>query len=98
MEVRFDDEALERLEKEPLGSGVDPGITRGFVKQLRLIRTAPDERAFYQWKSMHFKKLVGDRAGQYSIRLNDQWRLVFRFEGKGPKKVVVVQEIADYHK
>lgn len=98
MEVRFNDEALERLEKEPLGSGVDKAVARAFVKQLRLIRTSPNERAFYQWKSMRFEKLVGDRAGQYSIRLNDQWRLIFRFEGKGPKKIVVVQEIADYHK
>lgn len=98
MEVRFEDEDLERLEKDPLDSGRDRVVARAFVKQLRLIRTAVDERAFFQWKSMRFEKLVGDRVGQYAIRLNDQWRLIFRFEGEGPKKVVVVKEIADYHK
>jgi proteic killer suppression protein len=37
--------------------------------------------------------LKGDRAGQYSIRINDQWRLCFRFEGGNAQDV----EIVDYH-
>jgi len=38
-------------------------------------------------------KLVGDRAGQYSIAVNDQWRICFRFLKGGAYDV----EIADYH-
>ncbi len=37
--------------------------------------------------------LRGDRAGQYSIRVNDQWRLCFRWTESGPEAV----EIVDYH-
>ena len=37
--------------------------------------------------------LTGDRAGQYSIRINDQWCICFRFEGGSAKNV----EIVDYH-
>lgn len=37
--------------------------------------------------------LVGDRAGQYSIRINDQFRICFRWTDAGPEAV----EIADYH-
>ena len=36
--------------------------------------------------------LKGNRKGQFSIRINDQWRIVFRWED-GPKEV----EIVDYH-
>jgi proteic killer suppression protein len=39
------------------------------------------------------EKLRGDRAGQWSIRINDQWRLCFRFEDGNAFDV----EIVDYH-
>jgi proteic killer suppression protein len=37
--------------------------------------------------------LVGDRAGQHSIRVNDQWRVCFVWDGDGARDV----EIVDYH-
>ena len=37
--------------------------------------------------------LKGDRKGQYSIRINDQWRVCFVWTAEGPKNV----EIVDYH-
>ena len=37
--------------------------------------------------------LKGDRAGQHSIRINDQWRICFRWDGDGVYDV----EIVDYH-
>lgn len=43
--------------------------------------------------SNRFEKLLGDRKGQCSIRINDQWRLVFRWTEEGAEDV----EIVDYH-
>jgi toxin HigB-1 len=42
-----------------------------------------------------FEALVGDRKGQYSVRINDQWRICFEWPGDtpGPSNV----EIVDYH-
>jgi proteic killer suppression protein len=39
------------------------------------------------------EKLAGDRAGQYSVRINQQWRICFRWIDAGPEDV----EITDYH-
>lgn len=39
------------------------------------------------------EKLQGDRAGQYSIRINDQWRICFRWVNNQAHEV----EIVDYH-
>lgn len=39
------------------------------------------------------EKLAGDRAGQYSIRVNRQWRICFHWFEAGPEDV----EIVDYH-
>ena len=37
--------------------------------------------------------LKRDRKGQYSIRINDQWRICFRWTANGPEDI----EIVDYH-
>jgi len=39
------------------------------------------------------EQLRGNRAGQHSIRINDQWRLCFRWTNAGPEDVAIV----DYH-
>lgn len=39
------------------------------------------------------EKLKGNREGQYSIRINDQWRICFVWTDQGPEEV----EIIDYH-
>ena len=41
----------------------------------------------------HLEALKGDRKGQHCIRINDQWRMCFRWSTAGPEDV----EIADYH-
>jgi toxin HigB-1 len=41
----------------------------------------------------HLEALRGNRAGQHSIRINDQFRICFTWTGNGPENV----EIADYH-
>jgi proteic killer suppression protein len=42
-----------------------------------------------------FETLKGDRKGQYSIRINDQWRICFEWQASAPGPANV--EIADYH-
>ncbi|WP_036093227.1 type II toxin-antitoxin system RelE/ParE family toxin [Leptospira weilii] len=41
----------------------------------------------------HFEKLSGNRAGQHSIRINDQWRICFKWKDGNAYDV----EIVDYH-
>jgi proteic killer suppression protein len=97
VDVRFASADLDRLETDPAFSGgYGQAVVKAFRKRMQQIRAAPDERVFYQLKSLHFEKLQG-RSGQHSMRLNDQWRLVIEFEGAAPAKVVVIVSIEDYH-
>ncbi len=97
MEVRFDDgQGLEGVEAGRVGTGIGPGIDKAFRKRMKLIRSAADERDFRNLKSLHFEKLQGTE--DYSMRLNDQWRLVMRLEGEAPNKTVVICGITDYHR
>jgi proteic killer suppression protein len=97
-EVSHRDASLEKLERDAeYTAGYDSAIVKAFRKRMWTIRNAVDERDLRQLKSAHFEKLVGDREGQYSMRLNDQWRLILEIEGKAPNKTVTIVEIADYH-
>lgn len=98
MEVEFDDDDLDRLETDPqFTAGCSQEIARAFRMRMQQIRSAFDERDFYNLKSLRFEKLKGDREGQHSIRLNSQWRLILELRGKSPCKVIGIIEIVDYH-
>ena len=98
MEIRFKDQKLDRLETDgTYDAGYAHEIVRSYRKCMQIIRQAPDERVFYNLKSLHFEKLKGDRAHQHSMRLNKQWRLIIELEGVAPNKLVAVISIEDYH-
>ena len=98
MDVRFDAQDIDRLEVDAtFAGGFSDAIVKAFRKRMQYIRAAPDERAFYSMRSLRFEKLKGGRARQYSMRLNNQWRLILEFEGRSTEKTVVVKGIEDYH-
>ncbi|MCH8266483.1 MAG: type II toxin-antitoxin system RelE/ParE family toxin [Acidobacteria bacterium] len=98
MEVQFKDAVLEKVEADAnFNGGLSKAIVKAFRKRMQQIRSAADERLFYALKSLHFEKLEGDRKHQHSMMLNDQWRLIVKFEGESPNKIVVIVEITDYH-
>ena len=78
-------------------AGFNMAIARAYRKRTQQIRAATDERTLYSHRSLHFERLKGVRAGQYAMRLNDQWRLIVELRGAAPRKTVYVVEIVDYH-
>jgi toxin HigB-1 len=77
MRVRFADKKLESLYLEGKGAEAYPQqVVRAFVKAVDFFQTFDDERQFYQFKGWHGEKLSGERKGQYSLRMNKQFRLV----------------------
>lgn len=51
------------------------------MRKLQMLDAAAELHDLRIPPSNHLEKLQGDRAGQYSIRINDQWRLVFDWDG-----------------
>lgn len=64
-------------------------------KRLEILDAALSLDVLRSLRSNRFEALKGDRRGQYSIRINDQWRICFRWRkgDAGPSDV----EITDYH-
>ena len=98
MDVAFKDGSLDQLETDAsFSAGFGDAVVKDYRKRMQQIRAATDERTFYALRSLHFEKLEGDRKGQFSMRLNDQWRLIVELQREAPKKTVYVIEIVDYH-
>ena len=99
MNVRFADRSLRSIDESDSDSAnaIGRDLVKAFRKRMQLIRAAPDERVLYAFKSLHFERLKGSRADQYSMRLNDQWRLIVELEDGSEEKTVVIVGIEDYH-
>ena len=69
-------------------------FSRQAEKRLRVLEAADRIEALMALPSNRFEALTGDRQGQYSIRINDQWRICFEWgeDQDGPDNV----EITDY--
>lgn len=99
MFVEFENDDLRRLYEEPEFRlpKIGPELTRKFRKVVGLVVQANDERDLRAMVSLHYEKLEGGRAGQRSLRLDKQWRLIVRVETAEDQKTIVVIEIVDYH-
>lgn len=70
-----------------------PDILRRAVMRLTQLEAATDVDDLRQPPSNRLERLSGERLGQWSIRINDRWRVCFRFERGNAQDV----EIIDYH-
>jgi proteic killer suppression protein len=64
-------------------------------KRLMILREAVSRNGLMLLPSNHFEALGGARQGQYSIRINQQWRICFEWPDDAPKPWNI--EIVDYH-
>lgn len=99
MILEFEDDDLRRLyvELDFRLPSMGPDLTKQYRRKMALIANAPDERDLRAMRSLHLEKLEGDRKGQHSIRLNDQYRLIFRLRTGDDGRVAVIIEVVDYH-
>jgi toxin HigB-1 len=68
-------------------------IERQALRKLDLLDAAPDMRTLGTLPGNRLEKLKGSRTGQYSIRINEQWRVCFEWRDGHAYGV----EIVDYH-
>jgi proteic killer suppression protein len=68
-------------------------IERSALRKLDLLDAAPDIRTIGTLPGSRLEKLKGNRVGQYSIRINAQWRICFEWRDGDAYGV----EIVDYH-
>ena len=94
MIVGFRDEWLRAFFVEDRRSRHIPSDLEGRIfRMLQMIDDATTDRDLRAPPSNHFEKLRGKLAGLHSIRVNNQWRLVFRWDGsRGEAKRVYLDD------
>lgn len=98
MRIVFADDNLALIETDELGATRLPvAVIKSARRKLTLLRAAIDEGSLRNWKSLHYEKLQGDHESQRSIRLNDQYRMVFELNEETEPQTVTILKIEDYH-
>ncbi|MDE3243654.1 MAG: type II toxin-antitoxin system RelE/ParE family toxin [Nitrospirota bacterium] len=69
------------------------GFKKAAERKLTMLDNASDIKDLLSPPGNRLERLKGERSGQHSIRINDQWRICFAWKADGPYEV----EITDYH-
>ncbi|MGH2554660.1 MAG: type II toxin-antitoxin system RelE/ParE family toxin [Actinomycetota bacterium] len=89
----FHDRDAERLFDRRPTRRFGPGVQKVALRKLRMLDAAVNLDDLRVPPGNRLERLHGDRSGQHSIRINDQWRICFRWQGGDAWDV----EIVDYH-
>lgn len=90
----FADDTTRRVWNRENVPRLGPDIQRAAQKKLRQLNAAGNLTDLRVPPGNRLEKLAGNRSGQYSIRVNDQYRICFAWTEQGPADV----EITDYHR
>lgn len=93
MIVSFACKETERIWREERSRRLPPEIQQKALDRLQLLNAATRLEDLRVPPGNRLEALKGDRKGQHSLRLNDQWRLCFRWKDGNAGDV----EIVDYH-
>lgn len=93
MILGFADEETERLFREGVCPPQWRSVSNVAARKLDMLDAATSLDVLRSPRGNRLEALRGDRAGQFSIRVNDRWRVCFVWTEGGPDGV----EIVDYH-
>ncbi|RXF69612.1 type II toxin-antitoxin system RelE/ParE family toxin [Hansschlegelia zhihuaiae] len=93
MIVSFRDRMTAAVSQGKCPKGFPTDIFRAAFRKLTMLNSAATLEDLASPPGNRLEALKGDRAGQYSIRINDQFRICFIWSAAGPTDV----EVVDYH-
>ncbi|MGE4245836.1 MAG: type II toxin-antitoxin system RelE/ParE family toxin [Parvibaculaceae bacterium] len=89
----FRDKFAKAVHENRVPKGFPASLAKAARRKLRMLDAADQLRDLAVPPANRLEALKGDRAGQYSIRINEQYRICFRWVNGAPEDV----EIVDYH-
>lgn len=105
MRVLFDKDYLERLYKE--GNSGDkkhrfqPQIVKKYIQIVDLMIDSPNVLSLAKYNSLRYEKLLGDKNGLSSVRVNDQYRIEFEEitkDNETTATIVNLTELSNHYK
>ncbi len=93
MIVGFADAATERFFRDGVCAARRRSVAIVIARKLDMLDAAPSLDALRSPPGNRLEALKADRKGQFTIRVNDRWRVCFVWTEGGPDRV----EVVDYH-
>ncbi len=90
----FRDKETEKVYGRAISKRLPRDIQQIALRKLRMVNNARNLNDLRIPPANRLEKLKGEHAGRHSIRVNDQWRICFKWQGGDAHEV----EIVDYHK
>ena len=102
MEITFEKDYLRELfydgEASDKRHRYQPEIIKRYVRVVNILDSVEKPTDLFRYRSLHYEKLVGDKAGVESVRVNDQYRIEFKTSSKGIITICNITELSNHYK
>ena len=102
MEIKFEKEYLRELFYDGVTSDkkhrYQPHIVKKYVRVVNILDSVNKPTDLFRYRSLHYEKLVGDKAGLESVRVNDQYRIEFKSSEEEGITICNIIELSNHYK
>ena len=102
MDITFEKDYLRELFYDGVASDkqhrYQPQIVRKYVQVVNILDSVDKPTDLFRYRSLRYEKLVGNKAGLESVRVNDQYRIEFKTSAMGEITICNIEELSNHYK
>ena len=102
MEIKFEKDYLHELFYDGVANDkqhrYQPDIVRRYVRVVNILDSVDKVTDLFRFRSLHYEKLVGDKKGLESVRVNDQYRIEFKSSESEGITICSITELSNHYK
>ena len=102
MEIKFEKEYLRELFYDGVTSDkkhrYQPHIVKKYIRVVNILDSVNKPADLFRYRSLHYEKLVGDKVGLESVRVNDQYRIEFKSSEEEGITICNIIELSNHYK
>jgi proteic killer suppression protein len=101
MEIVFEKDYLRELYYDGKTSDkqhrYQPQIVKKYIRVVNILDSVDKTADLFRYRALHYEKLVGDKAGLESVRVNDQYRVEFKSSAEGGITICNIIELSNHY-
>ena len=102
MEITFEQDYLRELyydgETSDKQHRYQPHIVKKYIRVVNILDSVDKAVDLFRYRALRYEKLVGNKAGLESVRVNDQYRIEFKTTAEGGITICSITELSKHYK
>ena len=102
MDIKFEKEYLRELfyhgKANDKQHRYQPHIVKKYIRVINILDSVDKITDLYRYQALHYEKLIGDKEGLESVRVNDQCRIEFKSSEKDGITICNIIELSNHYK